>query len=67
MTNIQCCEDGWGHALKIANSQTHNTLLFMTRPVVCVCLLQFRILTTIHTCASSCPLGHDGKTWTTVK
>ena len=38
MTNIQCCEDGWGHALKIAISQTHNTLLFMPRPVV-VCVL----------------------------
>ena len=32
MTNIQCCEDGWVHVLKIANSQTHNTVLFMPRP-----------------------------------
>ena len=39
MTNIQCCEDGWGHALKIAKSQTHNILLFMPRPVVCVGVL----------------------------
>ena len=39
MTDLQCCEDGWGHALKIANSQTHNTLLFMPRPVVFVCVL----------------------------
>ena len=39
MTDIQCSEDGWGHALKIANSQTHNILLFMPRPVVCVCVL----------------------------
>ena len=30
---------GGGHALKIANSQTHNTVLFMPRPVVCVCVL----------------------------
>ena len=39
MTNIQYCENGWGHALKIANSQTHNTLLFMPRNVVYVCVL----------------------------
>ena len=38
MTYIQCCEDGWGHALNIGNSQTHTTLLFMPRPVVCVCV-----------------------------
>ena len=28
-----------GHALKISNSQTHNTCLFMPRPIVCVCVL----------------------------
>ena len=52
MTNIQCCEDGWGHALKIANSQTHNTLLFMIRPVVCVC-----VLSTIQLCGYVCISG----------
>ena len=39
MHNVQCCEDGRGHALNIAYSQTHNTVLFMPRPVVCVCVL----------------------------
>ena len=40
MTSIQCCEDGWGHALKIANSQTHKTfVVFATPCCLCVCFV----------------------------
>ena len=36
MTNIQCCEDGWGHALKIVNSHTQNFVVYATPCCLCV-------------------------------